>query len=134
MQRDRGQGGDGRSHEGHAPAQRELQEETGITPLGPFVSLGSVIQKSGKVVHAWAASHDESPITLRSNPVEIEWPARSGKRQSFPELDRAEYFSIATARQKLNPAQVEFLDRLLAHLAQTGEAHAGSGRALKEKT
>jgi predicted NUDIX family NTP pyrophosphohydrolase len=103
-------------------AQRELQEETGITPLGPFVSLGSVIQKSGKVVHAWAALHDESPIALRSNLVEIEWPARSGKRQLVPELDRAEYFSIATARERLNPAQVEFLDRLLAHLAARGES------------
>jgi predicted NUDIX family NTP pyrophosphohydrolase len=102
-------------------AERELSEETGIAPHGPFVSLGSVTQKSGKVVHAWAAMHDESPISLRSNLVEIEWPPRSGKRQSFPELDRAEYFSIATAREKLNPAQVEFLDRLLAHLASRKE-------------
>lgn len=102
--------------DGLAAARRETREETGALPEGPFVSLGSVKQKSGKIVHAWAVAHDMDPTTHRANLVEMEWPPKSGRRISFPELDRAEYFDLATARTKMNVAQVELLDRLVAHL------------------
>ncbi len=74
-------------------------------------------QKSGKVVHAWAVAHDADTRAIRSNTVEIEWPPRSGRRLTIPEIDRAEYFTLDAARSKLNPAQTVFLDRLAAHLA-----------------
>jgi predicted NUDIX family NTP pyrophosphohydrolase len=93
-------------------ARRETFEETGFSPAGPFVPLGSITQKSGKVVHAWAALHDGDVTTARSNIIQIEWPPRSGRRIDIPELDRAEYFSLADARIKVNPAQIAFLDRL----------------------
>jgi predicted NUDIX family NTP pyrophosphohydrolase len=101
-------------------ARREVLEETGLAPDGPFVPLGSVTQKSGKVVHAWAVAHDADTRALRSNTVEIEWPPRSGHQLTIPEVDRAEYFSLDTARTKLNPGQTVFLDRLAAHLATSG--------------
>ncbi len=100
-----------------AAARRETLEETGFAPEGPFVSLGSVTQKSGKVVHAWAAPYAGDANAVRSNLVEMEWPPRSGVRVTFPELDRAAYFGLAEARTRLNPAQAEFLDRLARHLA-----------------
>lgn len=93
-------------------AQREFSEETGWTAQGPFIELGSVRQKSGKVVHAWAFRGDCDPATLQSNQVEIEWPPRSGKRLRVPELDRAEFFPLPRARLKINPAQVALLDAL----------------------
>ena len=95
-----------------ATAQREFVEETGFKPIGPFHSLGSVIQKSGKVIHAWAFRGDCDPSTIRSNFVEIEWPPRSGRRITIPEIDRAAFFNLREASQKLNPAQVPFLTRL----------------------
>lgn len=95
-----------------AAACREFEEETGWRAEGPFIALGSVRQKSGKIVHAWAFEGDCDPSTLSSNLFEIEWPPRSGKKQSFPEVDRAEFFSLERAREKLNPAQTAFLDRL----------------------
>jgi predicted NUDIX family NTP pyrophosphohydrolase len=98
-------------------AQRETREETGFEPKGPFLPLGRVRQKSGKVVHAWAAPFDGDVSQLRSNEIEIDWPPRSGKRITVPELDRAEYFDLDRARPKLNPAQAEFLDRLETELA-----------------
>lgn len=96
-----------------ACARREFEEETGFLAQGPFIPLGSVRQKSGKVVHAWAFEGDCDPKQLRSNTFEMEWPPRSGKVQSFPEVDRAEFFDIESAREKLNPAQIDFLERLL---------------------
>lgn len=98
-------------------ALRELEEELG-SALGLTVEdlteLGSVRQKSGKVVHCWAAEADFDPAQLRSNSFEMEWPPRSGKRQEFPEVDRAGWFEPEAARAKINPAQADFLDRLLA--------------------
>jgi predicted NUDIX family NTP pyrophosphohydrolase len=93
-------------------ARRETLEETGFAPDGPFHSLGEVTLKSGKIVHAWAALHDGDPRSNRSNLVEMEWPPRSGRRISFPEIDRVDYFDLEEARTKLNPGQVAFLDRL----------------------
>ncbi len=98
-------------------ARREVEEEVGVRATGPFVSLGEVTQKSGKVVHAWAAVLEGAIAIPATHLVEIEWPPRSGRRISFPELDRAELFSIEAARTKINPAQAAFLDRLTLHLA-----------------
>ena len=96
-----------------ACARREFEEETG-TALAPgaLVDLGTVRLKSGKVVNAWAAEGDLDPEALTSNTFEIEWPPRSGTMREFPEVDRAGWFDIETAREKLNPAQAPFLDRL----------------------
>jgi predicted NUDIX family NTP pyrophosphohydrolase len=95
-------------------ARREFREETGIEPVGPFVSLGSIRQKAGKPVHAWAWQGDADASAVSSNDTRVEWPRGSGNWLTFPEVDRCEWFDIATARQKINPAQAEFLDRLLA--------------------
>jgi predicted NUDIX family NTP pyrophosphohydrolase len=97
-----------------ACALREFEEELGSAlPEGTeLVELGSVRQKSGKVITAFAATGDLDPTTITSNTFEIEWPPRSGRMQAFPEVDRAAWFSIEEAREKLNPAQAEFLVRL----------------------
>lgn len=95
-------------------ARREFREETGIEPVGPFVSLGSIRQKAGKPVHAWAWEGDADASAVSSNDTRVEWPRGSGNWLTFPEVDRCEWFDIETARQKINPAQAEFLDRLLA--------------------
>jgi predicted NUDIX family NTP pyrophosphohydrolase len=92
---------------------REFEEETGLEPRGDFIELGAIKQKGGKIVHAWAfpGEWDEARL-LQSNTFELEWPPRSGKIQRFPEIDRAGFFSIPHARQKLKEAQHPFLDRL----------------------
>ena len=96
-------------------AKREFQEETGVVPRGDFVSLGSVKHKSGKTVHAWAFEGDlPESFELKSNLFEMEWPPRSGRLQSFPEVDQARFFTEAVARRKLKQAQVPLLDRLRA--------------------
>ena len=101
-----------------AAARREFEEETGFrASSGSFVPLGEIRQKSGKRVHAWAFVGDADPSHLKSNPFEMEWPPRSGRRQSFPEIDRVEWFSVERARAKLLEAQVELLERLLARLS-----------------
>jgi predicted NUDIX family NTP pyrophosphohydrolase len=95
-------------------AQTEFQEELGILPSGEWLPLGSVKQRGGKTVHAWAFEGDlPADFELRSNLFELEWPPRSGKRTTFPEVDRAEFFDEETARKKINAAQQIFLDRLL---------------------
>jgi predicted NUDIX family NTP pyrophosphohydrolase len=100
-----------------AVAQRELAEETGFAATGSVRALGQVRQKGGKTVHAWAALGDADPSALRSNTFEIEWPPRSGRTGTFPEVDRAEWFDLAEARRRINPAQAAFLDALEATLA-----------------
>ena len=102
-----------------AAALREFEEETGmrIDASVDFRDLGSIRQKGGKIVHAWAVEGDyPAGHCLKSNTFEIEWPPRSGRLQSFPEIDRAEFFPLDAAREKINPAQVPFLDRLEAAL------------------
>ena len=96
-----------------ACARREFQEELG-TPLpdGPLAELGSVRLKSGKQITAWAVEGDLDAERIESNTFEVEWPPRSGRRATFPEVDRAGWFGIEAAREKLNPAQAAFLDRL----------------------
>jgi len=108
------EGEDPRAH-----ALRELGEELGSPPeltAGELIELGSVRQKAGKVVHCWAAEADFDPATLSSNTFTIEWPPRSGEEREFPEVDRAQWFGLERARQKINPAQAEFLERLLTAL------------------
>ena len=100
-------------------ALRELGEELGAAPsidLERLLELGSVRQKSGKVVEAWAAEADFDPARLASNTFAMEWPPRSGSQREFPEVDRAEWFEPARAREKILPAQAELIDRLLARL------------------
>ncbi|HEY0654922.1 MAG TPA: NUDIX domain-containing protein [Chryseosolibacter sp.] len=93
-------------------AIREFEEETGIRPSGQFISIGYVKQKAGKVVHAWAFLGEwDSSNGIKSNTFSIEWPPRSGKFQTFPEMDRAEWFTYEEAIKKINPAQIQFLDR-----------------------
>ena len=110
----------GEIDEGEDPlvaARRELREETGATPEGHFRELTPVKQKAGKVVHAWAIEADWDPATLRSNTFEIEFPPRSGRMVAFPEVDRAEWFSMDAARAKILPAQCPLLDELATLLA-----------------
>lgn len=102
-----------------ACALRELGEELGAAPeLDPeaLIDLGAVRQKSGKVVEAWAAEGDFDPALLGSNTFSLEWPPRSGRQGEFPEVDRAEWFELEQAREKILPAQAELIDRLLEHL------------------
>ena len=95
-------------------AVREFQEEVGIEPSGPFIELGSIRQKGGKTVHAWAFSGDwEDGCPIQSNTVDIEWPPGSGKWDSWPEIDRAGFFSVVAARVKLKQSQHPLLDRLV---------------------
>jgi len=106
--------------EPRACAIRELEEELGPVPeLDPeeLIELGSIRQRAGKVVEAWAAEGEFDPAQLDSNAFSMEWPPRSGASQEFPEVDRAEWFDLRTAREKILPAQAEFLDRLLERLA-----------------
>ncbi len=103
-----------------AAAVREFQEETGIHPEGPFVHLGSVRQKAGKLVHAWAWEGEADPRRVRSNPMRAEWPRGSGRWLTFPEVDRCEWFDSHNARRKINPAQAELIDRLEAALRSDG--------------
>jgi predicted NUDIX family NTP pyrophosphohydrolase len=99
--------------EPRACALREFEEELG-SPLGAqeLVELGTVKQRNGKVVTAFAAEGDLDPAGVRSNTFVLEWPPRSGRTREFPEIDRAEWFTLEQAREKLIPAQVALLDRL----------------------
>ncbi|HTR79095.1 MAG TPA: NUDIX domain-containing protein [Gemmatimonadaceae bacterium] len=93
-------------------AQREFHEETGIQALGPFLPLGSIRQKGGKIVHAWAWEGDADPAQIVSNSVEMEWPRGSGRTITVPEVDRCGWFPLPIARGKMIAAQAELLDRL----------------------
>jgi len=95
-----------------AAAAREFQEETGIRPVPPFLPLGSIRQKAGKVVHAWAWEGDADPASVTSNVNRTEWPRGSGRILTFPEVDRCAWFDLPTAKQKLIAAQAELIDRL----------------------
>jgi predicted NUDIX family NTP pyrophosphohydrolase len=97
-----------------AVARRELEEETGARPQGDFLPLGEVVQPGRKIVTAWAVEGDFDPAGLKSNLFDMEWPPKSGRKQSFPEVDRAQWFSPADARQKILKGQSEFITRLLA--------------------
>ena len=99
-----------------AAAIREVGEELGVTIAGDFVALEPRRQAGGKVVHVWAVEADFAPAGLVSNAFEMEWPPRSGRRQAFPEVDRAAWFTFDQARAKINPGQAGFLDELQSRL------------------
>jgi predicted NUDIX family NTP pyrophosphohydrolase len=94
-------------------ARREFEEETGIKPAGEFVSLGEIKQPSGKVVIAWAFEGD-CTTAIHSNTFSMEWPPKSGRTQEFPEVDRAEWFSLNDARDRIHRGHIGFLDELIA--------------------
>jgi predicted NUDIX family NTP pyrophosphohydrolase len=98
-------------------ARREFEEETGFCADGNFLELGEVKQAGGKVVRAWAVEGECDPAELRSNSFEIEWPPRSKRRAEFPEVDRAAWFSLAEARERILMGQVPLLEALLQRLA-----------------
>ncbi len=101
-----------------AVARREFEEETGHpVPAGALIPLGAVVQKSGKVVHAWAAEGDLDPALASSNTFQMEWPPRSGRVGTFPEIDRVAWFDPAEARRRIRDAQMALIDRLEAALA-----------------
>jgi predicted NUDIX family NTP pyrophosphohydrolase len=108
----------GEVEEGEDPrtaALREFAEETGTRlPDGALEPLGSVKLKSGKLVHAFAVAGDLNPEAIVSSTFELEWPPRSGRTRTFPEVDRAGWFGVDEAREKLNPAQAAFVERLAA--------------------
>jgi predicted NUDIX family NTP pyrophosphohydrolase len=93
-------------------AQREFEEETGIKPRGPFLPLQPIQQKGGKFVHAWAFAGDCDPADTKSNTFAMEWPPKSGRRQEFPEIDRAEFFDLATAKKKIKAGQDALIEEL----------------------
>ena len=93
-------------------AKREFREETGIAPRGEFIELGSVKQKSGKMVFAWAFEGDCDPAQIKSNTFSTEWPPKSGKIAEFPEVDRAEFFTPHHAKEMMHPAEFPFVERL----------------------
>lgn len=95
-----------------AAACREFEEETGVRPVGPFIPLGAVRQKAGKIVHAWAWEGQADPAVITSNTMRTEWPRGSGRWLTFPEVDRCAWFHPAAAREKINPAQGALIDRL----------------------
>jgi predicted NUDIX family NTP pyrophosphohydrolase len=100
-----------------ACALREFEEETGTAlPQTELIELGSVKQKGGKVVTAWAAEGDLDADAVRSNTFTMEWPPRSGRQSEFPEIDRAGWFDLDEAREKLVSAQAELIDRLIERL------------------
>jgi predicted NUDIX family NTP pyrophosphohydrolase len=113
----------GEYQEGEEPlavARREFAEELGAAPAGDFRPLGSVRQAGGKLVTAWAVEGAFDIASLVSNSFEMEWPPRSGRRRSFPEVDRAEWFTPAEALRRILPGQRDFIERLMAGLSQAG--------------
>lgn len=98
-------------------ARREFQEELGLAADGPFLPLTPVKQKGAKIVRAWAFVGNCEPSQIKSNTFTVEWPPRSGKLQQFPEVDQAAFFDLATARRKINAAQIPLLDELEESLA-----------------
>jgi predicted NUDIX family NTP pyrophosphohydrolase len=104
-----------------AAARREFEEETGMAIDGSFHPLGELAQRGGKIVTAFAVEADFDPASFRSNVFEMEWPPRSGRRKSFPEIDRAQWFSPDEAARRILSSQVPFIPRLLAALGRQAE-------------
>jgi predicted NUDIX family NTP pyrophosphohydrolase len=102
-------------------AKREFAEETNLSPAGDFIGLSPVRQKSGKRVHAWAFEADLDLAAFASNTFELEWPPKSGHRQSFPEIDRIAYFPLPIAMTKILPYQRPLIEELQQHLAAKGD-------------
>jgi predicted NUDIX family NTP pyrophosphohydrolase len=101
-------------------AKREFAEELGSAlPARPCLDLGAIKQPSRKVITAFAVEGDFDPAALVSNHFELEWPPKSGRKQSFAEIDSAQWFSVSEAREKIQPGQAEFIDRLLEYLGHS---------------
>jgi predicted NUDIX family NTP pyrophosphohydrolase len=105
------------SEDAEAVARREFREELGVEMTADLLALGEIRQRGGKTVTAFAVETDVDTENIQSNTFELEWPPRSGRRQTFPEIDRAEWFDLATARTKINEAQTALLERLEAIVA-----------------
>jgi predicted NUDIX family NTP pyrophosphohydrolase len=101
-------------------AQREFREETGCIVQNHFIPLSPVKMKSGKVVHAWAVEGNCDTSAIKSNTFTMEWPPRSGRQQEFPEVDKAAWFGVEEAKQKINRGQVGLLDELQHFLSEKG--------------
>jgi predicted NUDIX family NTP pyrophosphohydrolase len=97
-------------------AKREVEEETGIKVSGKLIELTPVKQKSGKIIYAWAVQGDFDDAEIKSNTFEIEWPPKSGKKQSFPEVDKAGWFTMEEAKQKIVPGQAPLIEELRTKL------------------
>ena len=108
------------NEDAQSAAKREFEEETGIRPEGEMSPLGTVRQKSGKTVSAWGFAGDCDPTRIKSNLFSMEWPPRSGKQQQFPEIDRAEFFTVAAAKEKIIAGEFELLQRLADMLTSQG--------------
>jgi predicted NUDIX family NTP pyrophosphohydrolase len=93
-------------------AEREFEEETSVKPTGPYLPLQPITQKGGKIVHAWAFRGDCDSAAIKSNLFTMEWPPHSGRMMKYPEIDRAEFFDLATARRKIKASQSPLLDEL----------------------
>jgi len=91
-------------------AKREFEEETGVTPTGPFIALTPIKQKGGKIVHAWAFEGDCDPSAIASNTFSMEYPPKSGQQMEFPEMDRADFFDMAAASRKIKAAQMALVE------------------------
>jgi predicted NUDIX family NTP pyrophosphohydrolase len=111
-----------------AVAAREFEEETGFAlasvaadPERPPLDLGEVLLKSGKLIRAWAVEGDLDPLLAHSNEFEIEWPPRTGRRMTIPEVDRVGWFGVAEARRRAHPAQAAFVERLEARLSEVAD-------------
>jgi predicted NUDIX family NTP pyrophosphohydrolase len=108
-----------------ATARREFVEELGMRPEGTFLPLTPIKQKGGKIVHAWAVEGDLDVTKVVSNTFTMEWPPKSGRQVEFPEIDRAEFFDVETAKRKINPAQAALVDELVERLGGSRPANLG---------
>ena len=111
----------GELEEGEQPLEaaiREFKEETGSDVNGPFIELTPILQKAGKKVYAWAAEGNLDADAITCNTFTIQWPLRSGKWQTFPEVDKVGWFNLDDAKQKINAAQIPLLEELLKKLSQ----------------
>lgn len=103
-----------------AAAKREFEEEMGSPPSGDFVTLGALLQPSGKkIVHVWAVRAEFDVTSVKSNLFSMEWPPKSGRKQQFVEVDRAQWFPLTVARRKIWPGQLPFFDRLIETISRT---------------
>ena len=99
-------------------AIREFEEETSIKPNHKFIPLGTITQKNGKIVHAWAFEKNvEEPVTIECNTFDLEWPPKSGKKITIPEVDRGAFFFEDEARTKINQSQIKLIDRLIENIS-----------------